>query len=127
MARRRPSRPRLLHTLPAPPSSRALRRYTRRAPKHHERAIRQYVELEAPGARVTHLERIAPEHIGQRIVEAWDVRTGKDRYWVISNPTNLYSQRDFPSLDYTMSFHLGLTLRVNARQSPPVPTEQQRR
>jgi hypothetical protein len=127
MARRRPPRPRLLHTLPTPPSSRALRRYTRRAPRHQERAIRQYVELQAPGERVTYLEHMATERIGQRKLEAWDVRTGKDRYWVITDPTNLYSQRDFPGLDYTLSFHIGLTLRMTARQGPPAPTEQKRR
>lgn len=44
--------------------------------------------------------------------EMWDVVTDKDRWWVITNPTNLYSQRHFPSLDYTLSFHIGLMTRV---------------
>jgi hypothetical protein len=38
--------------------------------------------------------------------------TDKDRWWVITNPTNLYSQKHFPSLDYTLSFHVGLMMRV---------------
>jgi uncharacterized protein with PIN domain len=44
------------------------------------------------------------------------VRTDKERYWVITNPTNLYSQELFPSLDYTLSFHIGLMARVQAKR-----------
>jgi hypothetical protein len=47
--------------------------------------------------------------------EIWDVTTDKDRWWVLTNPTNLYSQRHFPSLDYTISFHVGLMMRVAGR------------
>jgi hypothetical protein len=45
----------------------------------------------------------------------WDVVTDKDRWWVITNLTNLYSQRHFPSLDYTLSFHIGLMARLRNR------------
>ena len=34
---------------------------------------------------------------------------------MITEPTNLYSQKDFPSLDYTISFHIGLGQRMAAR------------
>src|SRR2546422_11429492 len=87
----------------------------------------QYVEVQARGERVTHLEKITTERIGTRRLDAWDVHTGRDRYWVITNPTNLYSQRDFASLDYTVSFHVGVTARVAALQSPPTDTAQQHR
>ena len=34
----------------------------------------------------------------------------------VYNPlTNLYSQRHFPSLDYTLSFHIGLMARLRSR------------
>jgi hypothetical protein len=46
----------------------------------------------------------------------WDVHTTGDRYWVITNPTNLYSQQLFPSMDYTLSFHVGVTARMVARR-----------
>ena len=36
------------------------------------------------------------------------MRTTKGRWWVITNPTNLYSQELFPSLDYAISFHVGV-------------------
>ena len=29
--------------------------------------------------------------------------------------TNLYSQKHFPSLDYTLSFHIGLMMRLKSR------------
>jgi hypothetical protein len=49
----------------------------------------------------------------------WDVHTDKSRWWVITNPTNLYSQTLMPSLDYTLSFHIGLMARVAAANRPP--------
>ncbi|MGH7411269.1 MAG: hypothetical protein ACREJ6_09485 [Candidatus Methylomirabilis sp.] len=115
------------HTIPTPPRTRSLRRHVLKRLKHEERTIRQYVEVQARGERVTHLEKIATERIGTRRRDAWDVHTGRDRYWVITSPTNLYSQKDFPSLDYTMSFHVGVTTRVAALQSPPTDDSQQHR
>ena len=56
--------------------------------------------------------------------EVWDVTTDKDRWWVITHPTNLYSQRHFPSLDYTLSFHVGLMMRVSSRDARSAPGEE---
>jgi hypothetical protein len=33
------------------------------------------------------------------LYEVWDVTTDKDRWWVITDMTNLYSQRHFRRLD----------------------------
>jgi hypothetical protein len=41
-----------------------------------------------------------------------DVHTNVDRWWVITNPTNLYSQAQFPNMDLAVTFHVGLCLRV---------------
>jgi predicted Zn-ribbon and HTH transcriptional regulator len=49
--------------------------------------------------------------------KVWDVHATDGRWWVITEPTNLYSQNHFPSLDYTLSFHIGLMARVAARAS----------
>jgi hypothetical protein len=89
--------------------------------------IRRYVESQAHGEKVTHLEKVTTERLRGRRLDGWDVRTGKERYWVITNPTNLYTHEHFPSLDVCMSFHIGLMERVAARHKPPVPDEQQRR
>jgi hypothetical protein len=45
-----------------------------------------------------------------------DVHTNLNRWWVITNPTNLYSQVLMPSMDYTLSFHIGLMARVQAKR-----------
>src|SRR6185503_11914983 len=74
--------------------------------------IRSYIESQAPNESVKHLEKVSSESIFGQPMDAWDVRTNKNSWWVITNPTNLYSQRLFPSLDYTISFHVGVTTRM---------------
>jgi hypothetical protein len=81
--------------------------------------IKDYVEWQCHGAeRVLHAEKLASERVFGRDHDAWDVHTDKDRWWVITNPTNLYSQRLMPSLDYTISFHIGVMARVAAKREP---------
>lgn len=64
-----------------------------------------------------HVERVKIEYVLGKPYEVWDVTTDKDRWWVITHPTNLYSQRHFPSLDYTLSFHIGLMMRVWSKET----------
>ena len=66
--------------------------------------------------RITHLEKVMTENIFGRDYDCWDVHTNKGRWWIITSPTNLYSQALFPSLDYTLSFHIGLMARVSAQR-----------
>ena len=66
--------------------------------------------------RVTYLEKVLTEPVLGTRYDCWNVRTDKARYWVITSPTNLYSQKLFPSLDYTLSFHIGLMARVQAKR-----------
>lgn len=82
-------------------------------------SIKNYVEWQANGEeKVLHLEKVASERIFGRQHDVWDVHTDKERWWVITGPTNLYSQALMPSLDYTLSFHIGLMARVEARREP---------
>jgi hypothetical protein len=91
-----------------------------------ERSIRTYVESQARGEEVVHAERVATEFVLGRKLEAWDVITDKGRWWVITSPTNLYSQELFPSVDYTISFHVGLVARMMSEHGPGVePSEQE--
>jgi hypothetical protein len=76
-----------------------------------KKAIADYVEIQAR-EKVLHTEKVKTEHVMGRDHECWDVHTDKDRYWVVTDPTNLYSHDLFPSLDYTMSFHIGVTTRM---------------
>lgn len=83
-----------------------------------EREIAEYVEGQARGEEVVqNVERVKTEYVMGSPYEIWDVSTDKDRWWVITNPTNLYSQKHFPSLDYTLSFHVGLMMRVMSRSA----------
>ncbi len=61
------------------------------------------------------LRMVKTEYVMGTAYEIWDVTTDKDRWWVITNLTNLYSQQHFPSLDYTLSFHIGLMMRLRSR------------
>lgn len=81
--------------------------------------ISSYVEWQARGKeKVLHAEKVTSERIMGREYDVWDVHTDKERWWVITSPTNLYSQRLMPSMDYTLSFHIGLMLRVEAHREP---------
>jgi predicted RNA-binding Zn-ribbon protein involved in translation (DUF1610 family) len=94
---------------------------------HRGSEIREYVEWQAPDEKVLHLEKVATEHLLDRKLDVWDVQTNGDRYWVITNPTNLYSHELFPSMDYTLSFHIGVTTRILARRENTIDDSQQKR
>lgn len=99
------------------------------SPEHEQRWVIEYMEAEAPDLLVEHAEKITSERVFSREYEVWDVHTRsqgrgrpvRERWWVITNPTNLYSQRDYKSMDYTLSFHIGLMARVFARQAMKAP------
>src|SRR5258708_19793483 len=105
------------HTIPLPPVNHILSSYTMSNPIS-KRAVSDYVEIQAR-EKVQHAERVMTEHVLGHDHDCWDVHTDKDRYWVITSPTNLYSQHYFPSLDFTLSFHIGVSARIMALQ--PVP------
>ena len=97
---------------PLPPQN--LARYSPDCDPHHERDVADYVELEAHDEIVQNVEKVKQEIVLGEVYQIWDVITDKDRYWVIDKATNLYSQRHFPSLDYTLSFHIGLMMRIQS-------------
>lgn len=96
------------HPLPAD----QLGRYSPVRDFYAEQDIANYILGQASDEDVQNVERIKTEYVLGTPYEMWDVVTDKNRWWVITNPTNLYSQRHFPSLDYTLSFHVGLMMRV---------------
>lgn len=90
--------------------------------EHQVRRISEYVEAQAFPEKVTHAERMMQTKVMGQAHEVWDVRTDQDRYWIVTNMTNLYSQDEFKSADYALSFHLGLMLRLMERdRSDPEP------
>ena len=82
--------------------------------------VAAYFHGQAPDLEITFMQKIYSEHVLNHIHDVWDVHTNKGRWWVITNPTNLYSQEQFPNLDYAVTFHMGLCLRIprNLQQRP---------
>ncbi len=120
----RKSKPRLKGDclIPERPPVEALRRSVIDSSPFEEREIVEYFEAEsrrdkAGAAKVQHLELVKTETVWGRTHKVWDVHATDGRWWVITEPTNLYSQALFPSLDYTLSFHIGLMARMMARQA----------
>jgi hypothetical protein len=77
------------HTIPGPVSSDVLKNVVLKRSSHEERAIQEYVEWQAPAEHVVHLEKVATERLFERKLDAWDVRTDKSRYWVITTDQSL--------------------------------------
>jgi hypothetical protein len=113
--------------LPLAVSPEVSRRFAVNRSEREDRMIRDYVESQTQGESVTYLSKVGTEHLRDRQLDIWDVRTASCRYWVITSPTNLYLQEDFPDVDFLVSFHIGLTARVFARQEPSVNDEHQER
>ncbi len=79
-----------------------------------------YVEWQAPDLKVTFCQKVYSESVLSHRHDVWDVHTTKDRWWVITNPTNLYSQEQFPNMDYAVTFHMGLMLRMPRSERPAI-------
>ena len=92
-----------------------MHRYMSERDPHAEREIAHYVELQASDETVQHAEKVKVEYVAGDPYEIWDVVTDKNRWWVITNPTNLYPQKDVPNFDYVLSFHIGLMMRLQSR------------
>src|ERR1022692_852008 len=68
-------------------------RRSMRSTKREREAIRAYVEDQAH-EEVVHLEKAASELVGPVRHDIWDVHCPGSRWWVVTEPTNLYSQED---------------------------------
>jgi len=75
-------------------------------------SIREYFEWQAPDLEVTFLQKVYSEAVLNTRHDVWDIHTNKDRWWVITGGTNLYSQQQFPNMDLALTFHIGLILRI---------------
>jgi hypothetical protein len=91
-----------------------------RASRREKDAIRAFVDDQAREA-VIHLEAAASELVGSVRHDIWDVHCTQSRWWVVTNPTNLYSQQDFKSGDVVLTFHIGLALRLEYARERDVP------
>jgi cation transport regulator ChaC len=74
--------------------------------------VREYFEWQAPDLEVTFMQKVYSEAVLNTRHDVWDIHTNKDRWWVITGGTNLYSQEQFPNMDLALTFHIGLMLRI---------------
>ena len=75
-------------------------------------AVIEYMEWQAPDLTVEMVQKVYTENVLHVRHDVWDVHTNKDRWWVITEPMNLYSQEQFPNMDLALTFHIGLCLRI---------------
>ena len=73
--------------------------------------VREYFEWQAPDLEVIFIQKVYSEAVLNTRHDVWDIHTNKDRWWVITGGTNLYSQEQFPNMDLALTFHIGLILR----------------
>lgn len=82
------------------------------ATEQERQDIADYMAREAAGEPVTLLQKVYSELLHSIRHDIWDVHTASGRWWVITSPTNLYSQEQFPDMDLALTFHVGLCMRV---------------
>lgn len=82
------------------------------ATQEETNAVTDYFLGQAPDLEITFLQKVYSEAVIGHRHDVWDIHTNKDRWWVITNPTNLYSQEQFPNMDLAVTFHMGLCLRI---------------
>lgn len=83
-----------------------------KATEEETEEVREYFEWQAPDLEVIFMQKVYSEAVGHTRHDVWDIHTNKDRWWVITGGTNLYSQEQFPSMDLALTFHIGLIIRV---------------
>src|SRR6266404_2924801 len=83
-----------------------------------KQAIIDYMNSQAHDLTVEFLQKVYVENVLGHQHAVWDVHTNVDRWWVITNPTNLYSQVQFPNMDLAVTFHVGLCIRVPRSEKP---------
>jgi hypothetical protein len=79
--------------------------------QEHERIL-GYMSGQAPDETVQLAQKVYSEQLHTVQHDIWDVHTDRGRWWVITNPTFLYSQEQFPNMDLALTFHIGLCLRI---------------
>jgi hypothetical protein len=71
-----------------------------------------YLGQSPEGTNVRFLQKVYSEAVLGHRHDVWDIHASDGRWWVITNPTNLYSQDQFPNMDLAVTFHIGLCLRI---------------
>ena len=90
-----------------------------KATEQERQRVLSYMSDQASDETVEFVQKVYSEQLHSLRHDIWDVHTNRERWWVITNPTNLYSQQQFPNMDLALTFHVGLCLRIpsSERQS----------
>jgi hypothetical protein len=80
-----------------------------------------YLSQSPAGAKVLFLQKVYSETVINHRHDVWDVHTSDGRWWIITNPTNLYSQEQFPNMDLAVSLHMGICLRIPRSEKQATP------
>jgi hypothetical protein len=83
-----------------------------KATKQEREYVMGYMSDAAPDETLQLIQKVYSERLHTVKHDIWDVQTDCGRWWVITNPTNLYSQGQFPNMDLALTFHVGLCLRI---------------
>ena len=83
-----------------------------KATKKEREHVLGYMLGQAPDETVELVQKVYSEQVLTQRHDIWDVHTNLARWWVITNPTNLYRQDQFPNMDLALTFHVGLCLRI---------------
>ena len=77
--------------------------------EHEKRYVSDYVNSQSPSDDPAELvQKVGSRRILGRMHDIYDVHAKSTRWWVITDPTNLYLQTDFPEAEQALIFHLGL-------------------
>jgi hypothetical protein len=83
-----------------------------KASEQEREQILSYMAGQAADETVKFMQKVYNERLHSITHDIWDVHTDVARWWVITNPTNLYRQDQFPNMDLALTFHVGLCLRI---------------
>jgi hypothetical protein len=74
--------------------------YVMETPAHERRQIEEYLRSQSGNDfEIEHVEKLTSEYVIGRQYDVWDAHTSDGRWWVITNPVNLYSQDQIKSMD----------------------------
>lgn len=74
-------------------------------PAHERRQIEEYLRSQSgDDFEVEHVEKLTSEYVLGRQYDVWDAHATDGRWWVITNPVNLYSQDQIKSMDIALVF-----------------------
>ena len=80
--------------------------------EEEKEAVTAYYLSQSTDASVTFVQKVYAETVIEHTHEIWDLHASDGRWWIITNPTNLYSQEQFPNMDLALTFHMGSCLRT---------------